>query len=330
MSPLPGVGYVVILLVFSFELSAHESRPAYLNVTEQSAGMIEINWTRPVRDGRALNIYPVFPSKCSASGNIGRYELQGLIHERWSLGCGAEALAGETLSISGLDSVISDVLLRFQHLDGSSFMQVFDRDNTSFAFPEESASLPNISAYYFWLGVEHILEGFDHLLFVFALLLLVQGLWNLIKTITAFTLAHSITLAGAILGYVNMPSAPVEAVIALSIMFLACELLRGTKNSITMRMPWLIAGVFGLVHGFGFAGALSEIGLPENEIPLALFMFNLGIEGGQILFAIVTITLLEIVRKLLMKQSGQVEFVASYAIGSIASFWLIERVTGFF
>ena len=143
----------------------------------------------------------------------------------------------------------------------------------------------------------HILSGADHLLFVLGLLLLIQGFWNLVKTITAFTLAHSISLMAAILGKVHVPSTPVEAVIALSIMFLACELLRSDSQSFSRRLPWLIAAVFGLVHGLGFAGGLSEIGLPQGDIPLALFMFNIGVEAGQIVFVTLAITLLEGLRK---------------------------------
>ncbi len=182
------------------------------------------------------------------------------------------------------------------------------------------------------MGIDHILGGIDHLLFVLALLLITKGTRNLIKAITAFTVAHSITLSLAALGVVGLPSAPVEAVIALSIVFLAVELIhyyRG-KKSLTAQYPWIVAFAFGLLHGFGFAGALAEIGLPQTAIPAALFFFNVGVEVGQLMFVIVILGILWMINKLSVKWPQWVRFVPPYAIGAVASFWLIERVVGFF
>jgi hydrogenase/urease accessory protein HupE len=209
---------------------------------------------------------------------------------------------------------------------------------------------------YFVLGVEHILLGIDHLLFVLALVLIVRGVGLLVKTITAFTLAHSITLGLATLGVVNMPSAPVEAVIALSIVFVASEILRlrsagfsplqrssewnaksvsltashpgvkgpeGRAPSLTARAPWLVAGAFGLLHGFGFAGALSEVGLPANDIPLALLFFNVGVEAGQLAFVVVVLGVIALLRCVRMPEWSPK--LAPYAIGSLAIYWVIER-----
>lgn len=322
--------FVVLCFVSSFKVIGHESRPAYLEINEQSPGLLQINWTRPIRDGRALNIHPVFPVICRPLQSVSRYQLAGLIHERWILDCSEAPLPGQSLSIFGLNNTISDVLLRFQREDGSHYMQVIDKERPDFMFPAVREPVTNITVHYFYLGVEHIAEGVDHLLFVFALLLLINGLWNLIKTITAFTLAHSITLAAAVLGYVHVPSGPVEAVIALSIVFLACELLRADRHSISRRWPWLIAIVFGLVHGLGFAGALSEIGLPEGDIPLALLMFNLGVEFGQVMFVIFALAVLTLLRQFLREKLNRVEFIGSYAVGGVAAFWLVERVAGFY
>lgn len=184
---------------------------------------------------------------------------------------------------------------------------------------------------YFVQGVEHILSGIDHLLFVLCLLLIVKGSWLLVKTITAFTIAHSITLAMATLGFVNAPQAPVEAVIALSILFLSVELIKQKKgkSDITLQAPWIVAFIFCLLHGFGFAGALLEVGLPQAEIPLALLMFNVGVEFGQMLFIAIIIAIIRSWMRLTRLELPWIQNVITYAIGSIASFWVIERTLSF-
>ena len=181
------------------------------------------------------------------------------------------------------------------------------------------------------MGIIHILSGFDHLLFVLALLLIVPNRWKLFKTITAFTVAHSITLALAALGMVNVPPGPTEAVIALSIVFLAGEIINSHlgKFSITEQYPWVVAMIFGLFHGLGFAGALTGIGLPQNEIPIALLMFNLGVETGQILFLIAVLVLVAILKNLKIKWPDHAWKWMPYGIGSLAAFWTIERIIGF-
>lgn len=195
-----------------------------------------------------------------------------------------------------------------------------------------SGSFLRAAKRYFVLGVEHILEGLDHLLFVLALLFVVRSGWPLVKTITAFTVAHSITLALATFGFVNLPSKPVEATIALSIVFLCAELVyyRRGRQSITFSKPWLVAFSFGLLHGLGFAGALSEIGLPPSEIPIALLFFNLGVEAGQLLFVAVILTVFVTLRYVVGSRHKHVldwgEIAAIYAIGAIATYWTVERV----
>jgi hydrogenase/urease accessory protein HupE len=188
-----------------------------------------------------------------------------------------------------------------------------------------------VAAAYLTLGVEHILTGIDHLLFVLALLLLTRGTWRLVKTVTAFTVAHSITLGLATLGIVHVPSKPVEAIIALSIVFVAAEIVQARRGhqGLAARVPWIVAFTFGLLHGFGFAGALSETGLPAGHIPVALLFFNLGVEAGQLLFVAAMLAVMACARHIQMVWPRWAGLVPPYAIGGLASFWVIQRVAAF-
>ncbi|NKB37277.1 MAG: HupE/UreJ family protein [Gammaproteobacteria bacterium] len=330
LSPKLWLSLVLFLNLFLPQYSgAHEARPAYLEVKENPTGRLNINWTRPIRDGRVLAIHPVFPESCEILGNRTKLEMNAVMHERWQLTCDSSLLSTGKVSIEGLNNVISDVLMRFENEHGELRTQVLNRKNPDFDFTRTSAEIKSIAPYYFRLGLEHIAGGIDHLVFVLGLLLLIQGLMNLLKTITAFTLAHSVTLAAAILGYVHVPSAPVEAVIALSIVFLAREIVADTQAGLSRRIPWLVAAIFGLVHGLGFAGGLSEIGLPESEIPLALLMFNLGVEAGQLAFVALALLVMSFVRRVLTNAQEGLQRISAYAIGSLASFWLIERIGGY-
>jgi hydrogenase/urease accessory protein HupE len=214
--------------------------------------------------------------------------------------------------------------------DGAIHINVLRPDSANFSIPEKPSRLA-VSGTYLVLGVEHILGGIDHLLFVLGLLLIVRGRRLLLKTITAFTIAHSLTLALAILGFVQVPQAPVEAVIALSILFLAVELCKQHRGTVglTARSPWLVALCFGLLHGFGFAGALSEVGLPHADIPFALLFFNVGVEAGQILFVAAVLLLIRQLRKTSLNWPGWAIQIPPYAIGSLAAFWVIERTLSF-
>jgi hydrogenase/urease accessory protein HupE len=222
-----------------------------------------------------------------------------------------------------------DVLVRISLTDGRVVSRLLRPDAPSFVFGKETAG--PAAGGYFVLGVEHILSGIDHLLFVLALVLIVRGVGLLVKTITAFTIAHSITLALATLGFVKVPSAPVEAVIALSIVFVAAEIVRARRgeHGLTERAPWLVAGTFGLLHGFGFAGALAQVGLPQNDIPLALLFFNLGVEAGQLAFVAAVLAVLALVRRANITFPRWTPLVPPYAIGSIAMFWVIQRLSIF-
>ena len=224
----------------------------------------------------------------------------------------------------------TDVVLRISLADGTQHSTILRSGVDSFTIPQQQTGI-ELAVSYWKMGTVHILEGFDHLLFLLTLLLIVSGMWPLLKTVTAFTVAHSLTLAAATLGLVHVPSAPTEAVISLSIMLLAVEVIRKSMGELTLseRFPWLIAFTFGLVHGLGFAGALSEIGVPQNEVPLSLLMFNLGVETGQVMFVVAVSLLLTGLHKLHGQTGLALARATPYAIGGIAAFWTIERVAAF-
>jgi hydrogenase/urease accessory protein HupE len=309
---------------------AHESRPAYLEITESQPEVFDITWRRPARGEMVLSMQPVFPKHCEVQGNIANYLSSGAHVARWTLQCSGAGLVGHTIYVEGLVQTITDVLVRIQFLDGITTTQIVKPNNAKLTVTGAASTWKVISDY-FVLGVEHILGGIDHLLFVLCLLLIVKGNWLLVKTITAFTVAHSITLAVATLGLVNVPQAPVEAVIALSILFLAVELVKQQqgKSDLAMRAPWIVAFIFGLLHGFGFAGALSEVGLPQSDIPLALLMFNVGVEVGQLLFITVVIAAILIWKRFSGLQLVWLPRATAYAIGGLSSFWVLSRIAIF-
>jgi hydrogenase/urease accessory protein HupE len=245
---------------------------------------------------------------------------------RWKVDCGQEGIEGATVRIEGLKATMVDTLVRLELLNGSVISQILRPDSPEFVVGTRGGTVA--LAGYIHLGIEHILLGIDHLLFVLGLLLIVHGKWLLVKTITAFTVAHSITLALATLDVVNLPSAPVEAVIALSIVFLATELARkdGESLDLTFRFPWIVAFVFGLLHGFGFAGALREVGLPQTDIPLALLLFNVGVEIGQLIFVGMFFVLGWVACRVLKELPSWLTHASAYGIGAISSYWLIERI----
>ena len=239
-------------------------------------------------------------------------------------------LTGTPITIDGLAGTFTDVLLRLERLDGTEITRRLTPDDPTYVV-ESNPGLGQVAWTYFVLGVEHILLGIDHLLFVLALLLIVADWKKLVGTITAFTVAHSITLALATLGFVHVPGPPVEAIIALSIVFVASEIIRSQQGEpgLTARWPWIVAFTFGLLHGFGFAGALSEVGLPQQSIPMALLTFNLGVEAGQLMFVAAAVLLYAISRRVSLKPPEWVYRVPAYAIGGIAAFWFVQRTIGF-
>ena len=269
-------------------VQSHEVRPGYLEVKEVEGGVYDVMWKVPARGDMRLAIYARLPSACTGAAQSGSF-VAGAFVERWRARCPA-GLVGQRITIEGLSATRTDVLVRVAHRAGTVQTTRLTPE-TPFFVVAAAPTRAEVVRTYFVLGVEHILLGIDHLLFVLGLLLLVGSPKRLIVTVTAFTVAHSITLAAATLGFVHVPQAPVEAVIALSVMFVAAEILRAAhgRASLTARAPWLVAFVFGLLHGLGFAGALREVGLPQTDIPLALLFFNVGVEVGQLAFIAVVV-----------------------------------------
>jgi hypothetical protein len=310
---------------------AHRLSPAYFGMRESAPDVFDVQWKVSVSGGLADVLEPQIPQGCAVDGTVRSTLVDDARVQHATLACEAP-LAGRVFTVNGLAATATDVLLRIDFLDGSSFSHRLVPSAPSVTIPVEPGVLEVVRTY-LELGTQHILLGIDHLLFVLALLLLVEGTRRLIWTVTAFTLAHSVTLAAATLGLVHVPSAPVEATIALSILFVATELARHGPTSgvepgartLTMRFPWLVAFAFGLLHGFGFAGALSEVGLPDRAIPLALLFFNVGVEIGQLAFIGAVLGLGWIVRRLSLRLPIYSPRLAAYVIGSLSAYWVFER-----
>jgi hypothetical protein len=321
---------LLVPLVFVAGLSAHEVRPAYLQLQQSNADSYDIFWKVPaVGDDLRLSLYVQLPQKCSNVSQPTGFFSSGAYTERWSVRC-AGGLVGEVLRIGGLTATLTDVLVRIERLDGSS--QTVRLTSSSPSLVVEAAPRRfEVARTYLVLGVEHILTGVDHLLFVSGLLLLVTGVRRLLLTVSAFTLSHTVTLSLATLGFVHVPPAPVEAVIALSILFVAYEVLRKRQNpeGLAQRKPWLVAFSFGLLHGLGFAGGLSAAGLPAGHIPLALGFFSAGVEVGHFSFVAVALAIIGAARQWTTKLPSWSWRLPPYAIGSVSAYWLIARLAAF-
>lgn len=313
--------------------AAHALDPGYLELTAIDRQHWRATWRVPDVGGKPMDLHVNLPEGCTAqNGPAPVFDGRAWV-SNWITTCPA-GLKGGVIGIDGLDQTRTDALVHYQTepLSRSQTRRLVSAD-PAFTIPVEAGTL-QVFGDYLGLGVTHILEGIDHLLFVLALILLVPTIRRLFWTVTAFTLAHSITLAAASLGWLILPPPPVEAVIALSIVFLAYELALspGRRDGLTQRHPWLVSFAFGLIHGLGFAGALREIGLPEGEIPAALLAFNMGVELGQLLFVAAVLSILTAIRWLYSfspAQSRATVRIASYGIGSVAAFWMIERMAAF-
>jgi hydrogenase/urease accessory protein HupE len=306
---------------------AHESRPAYLEIKETAPGRYDVLWRTPLLAGMRLPVVLKFPDDVRHVTEPMVRELPDSLIERRLIDAGGSGLAGKRIEFVGLQATIADVLVRVQMRDG--------RESTTLVRPAQawveiaaSRGLLAVAGAYFKLGIEHILFGVDHLLFILGLLFIVNDRWMLVKTISAFTVAHSLTLAIATLGYARAPEPPLTAAIALSILFLGPEMVRSRRGetSLTIRHPWVVAFAFGLLHGFGFASGLTTMGLPRAEIPLALLLFNLGVEAGQILFVLVVLLLERSFRVLEVRLPRLLEALPAYMVGSLGAFWTIQRV----
>ncbi|MFM5949066.1 MAG: HupE/UreJ family protein [Novosphingobium sp.] len=306
---------------------ADELRPGYLEFTQQDAQHWKLVWKAPVLGGLATRTKPAFPDFCTQSPPQARVEGLVLVAES-RLTCSKD-LAGSQVGLAGMDAAFTDALLRVAPLDRPVQAARLTQDKAMV----EIALVPDgweVARSYFVLGIIHILEGYDHLLFVIALVLLIGRFGMVVKAATAFTVAHSITLVGSTLGLVGLAQAPVEALIALSIVFLAVEIVKQNPEApnLAERAPWIVAFLFGLIHGFGFAGALREIGLPESDVPTALLTFNLGVEAGQLVIVAAVMLAITALRRFAPAQLRTATVVSTYAIGITASFWFIERLIG--
>jgi len=309
---------------------AHESRPAYLEIDETAPGQYSMVWRTPVKDGRLLPVVLQVPDSARNLQDPVIMELADSRLERRRIDAGPEGLGGKRIEFPGLQFTITDVVVKVKLLDGRSWM-VIARPSEPWVTIEASPDALSVVGDFLWQGMYHILSGPDHLLFVLGLLLLVSTGWMLVKTVTAFTIAHSITLAAATLGYVQPPGPPIEAAIALSIVFLGLEIIKARRGgtSFSIRHPWVVAFTFGLLHGFGFASALSHAGLPPGDVPLALLFFNIGVELGQLAFVAAVLLLIRASRAFMKSLPPRAELLPAYAIGSLAAFWLIQRLATF-
>ena len=317
-----------ICILFTLSGWSHEIRPAYLQIIQTSETTYEVYWKVPSMGDAVPMIQPVFPPFFTLEVLKLPNQIPGSVIYSYKLSS-TESLQGKILRIEGLNKTLIDVLVSVAYLNGEKVTFMLQPDKGSSVIPGKTTKTDVIKTYA-KLGTEHILLGIDHLLFILALIMITKGKWNILKTITAFTIAHSITLSLAVLGVVDFPTPPVEAVIALSIVFLAVEIVKNLngKQTLTSKKPWLVAFTFGLLHGFGFAGALANIGLPQQEIPLALAFFNIGVELGQIAFVLVVLILIGL---LSYKKNWPVfiKKVPAYAIGSLAALWMIQRIVRF-
>jgi hydrogenase/urease accessory protein HupE len=308
----------------------HEVRPGYLELQQTATETWSVLWKVPAQGDMRLAIYPQFPGTCALPSEPIAFQTAGAHIERTSIACKG-GLAGREIVVKGLSATMTDVLVRSARVDGSVQVARLSPSQPRFLV-EATPGSSEVARTYTLLGVEHILRGIDHLLFVLGLMLLVRNKWMLVKTVTAFTVAHSVTLAAATLGWMHVDQPPVEAVIALSILFLASELAKQRRSDAGLmeRYPWIVAFVFGLLHGFGFAGALREVGLPAGDIPLALFAFNVGVELGQLLFVGTLLVALAALRRVLTRLPVWMHAMPAYAIGTMASFWWLQRMAPLF
>lgn len=307
--------------------SAHESRPAYLEVKETSAGQFSLLWRTPVLAGMRLPIVLKLPDDVKNLREPSVQELADSFLERRWIDAGPNGLAGKRIEFPGLQGTITDVLVRVEMLDGRSWTTIVHPSQPWVEITAAQTRL-EVMGTFIVQGIRHILFGADHMLFVLGLLLIVKDRWMLLKTITAFTVAHSITLAIATLGYAEAPVLPLNAAIALSILFLGPEIVRSWRGetSFTIRHPWVVAFAFGLLHGFGFASALTSAGLPKAELPVALLSFNVGVEIGQLSFVALILSLERAFRILEVHWPRWAEALPGYTVGSLGAFWTVQRL----
>ncbi|MFD1768066.1 HupE/UreJ family protein [Sphingorhabdus buctiana] len=312
-------------MLWALPAHADELRPGYLEFTEKTQGAWTLVWKAPMRGGLTPQTQPILPNNCVCKGQPSKAVSGIALVTTTAVACQGD-VSGKLIGLSNFEASQTDVLVRVAPL-GRPVQAL----RLTPAEPKvEIKAKPDrwqVARTYFITGVEHILFGYDHLLFVVSLVLLLSGFWTIAKAVTAFTVAHSITLIGTTLGFLGLPQRPVESVIALSILFLAVEIVKRKPDEprLSERIPWVVAFGFGLLHGFGFAGALNEIGLPESDVPTALLTFNLGVEAGQMVIVALSLAVLELLRRYSAVMVSPVLRFSAYAIGTISAFWFIER-----
>jgi hydrogenase/urease accessory protein HupE len=326
-----GLALALSVVCLGQAAAGHDARPAYLQIREIAPGRYDVLWRTPVLSGMRLPVSLRLPDAMRSVTEPTPQELSDSLVERRLVEADAGALDGARVEFPGLEATITDVLVRTSLLDGTRSTTLV-RPSRPWVELGAARGALEVAGAYLIHGAEHIALGLDHLLFVLALMLIVRSTKQLLWTVTAFTLAHSITLALATLGVVRVPGPPVEAAIALSILLLASEILRLARGepSLTARRPWLVAFCFGLLHGFGFAGALTAVGLPPGDVPLALFAFNVGVELGQLAFIAAVLPLVALARRI--RRPGFERHalpLTARAIGVLAAFWFFERLAGF-
>jgi hydrogenase/urease accessory protein HupE len=306
-------------------------RPVYLELRQTGPDKYDVLWKVPGRgDDLRFGVYVRLPGNCQKLSEVQTTVVNNAFSDRWSVECKG-GLTGQTIMIDGLSSTVIDVLVRLERLDGTTQVTRLTPAAPSLTI-ESAPSKTQLAVTYTSLGVEHILYGIDHLLFVLGLMLLVRDFRSLVKTITAFTIAHSITLGAATLGFIHVEVAPVEATIALSILFLAAELVRMQRgeSGIAQRAPWIVAFAFGLLHGLGFASTLGKMGLPHTEIPIALLLFNIGVEIGQLGFVFVFIGFVRSLATLEIRWPQWTRSIPAYSIGAFAALTFMQRLDSIF
>jgi hypothetical protein len=322
------------LLTATVPARADEFKPAYLQLTQLNQDTYDVLWKIPAIDeATTLKVKPQFPDGSEALTEMRSTFARGVTVQRWRIRV-PDGLDGKAIVFSQLSETRIDVLARLVRPDGSVQLERILPVSPRFIAKPSPGSLEVVTTYTI-LGIEHILTGFDHLLYVLGMLILVGGWRRIVVTMSAFTATHSLTLTAAALGWVHVPQPPVEACIALSILFVAREIIQVHRGrpGITARWPWVVSFTFGLMHGFGFAGALAEVGLPESSIPIALLFFNVGVEIGQLMFVGAVLTVIAVggraVHRLRLRQPAWTWRIAPYAIGALASFWLVQRIAAF-
>lgn len=318
--------FALLLFLSAMPVHADDLRPGYMEFTQINGMEWDLIWKAPLKTGITPATQPIVPSPCEIAPAPKRQHIQNAVVTRYKISC-SDSIAGGNIGLSNFENSRTDVLIRIAKKGSPVQAMRITAAQPLARIPAKSDGW-QVARTYFVTGVDHIIFGYDHLLFVIALLLLLRGFWPVVKAVTAFTIAHSITLIGTSLGLLGLPPRPVEAIIALSILFLAVEIIksRDGRERLTQKAPWIVAFLFGLLHGFGFAGALKEIGLPQDDIFTALLTFNLGVEAGQIAIVAAAMLILAALRKYARMVMQPAINIATYAIGITASFWFFERV----